>query len=96
MRLRSKRETVIIGDREIRCIVYTPDSLRAAIWRLWPRMAARVLEGRSYRLSDSPNKRQKGQPLWHWLRFGRVGASHYLLAENPTWRAVLKDHGRGR
>lgn len=70
------------------------NSLRSRIWRVWPRLASRLFEGRSYSLSDSPIRRVDGQPLLHWLRFGRVGASHFLLAADPDWRAVLRNHGR--
>jgi hypothetical protein len=59
----------------------------------WPRLAA-FLEGREHTLSDSPRERQKGQPWLHWVRYGRVGASHYNLAADPAWRAVLPHSGR--
>lgn len=90
MKLRSARKT--FNGKSVR--VYTPDSLRSKIWKAWPRLAARLFESRSYTLSDSPQRRVEGQPLLHWLRFGRVGASHYLLAADPDWRAALSNHGR--
>ena len=94
MKLRSERQKVHLLGRECVARFYSPDTLRSKVWKAWPRFAARIFEGRSYSLSDSPNARVNGQPFIHWLRFGRVGASHYLLAADPSWRAVLANHGR--
>lgn len=66
-------------------------------WRLlgrWPRLACRVARGKSYTLSDSPSRRVEGQSLVHWIRYGRVGASHFLLAADPQWAKVLRSSGR--
>lgn len=85
-----------VADLTSEPLRYNKRSLGARIWRAWPRLAARMLQRRSYALSDSPTRRVTGQPLLHWIRFGRVGASHFLLSADPAWRRVLHNHGRRR
>lgn len=57
----------------------------------WPRLAARLV-GRSFTLSDSPKIRPKGMPVIAWLRYGRAGASWWLLCH--TGSAELQDNWR--